>query len=427
MCTSLTFLHLRLPSSEMSSTHEPVHLSDHDRAAFLTLQQPCAQYCIPRLDQSPHEAPIYFAYLNQGGANVIFKIRHWSQSTPDELPFIFLNAESNRSEAIPIQYSSLIGQVLRVNKGLSKTLRSEEVISGFYDHVRPLFSQQARLTTVVNSSTNDYSLHTDQLSNADLTMFLMDHRGVGLHSKVMANLSTKCDAIRKDDTPHSSPNTSRWGILLPDLSPTPGSSVTIEVKPKWLAQSPTAPPDAIRCRTCALQLLKPKDPKVYLCPLQLLDGTRDIVYNWVKGRVAEQMDDSANAAGQTGKIASHIANYITEGPVKPLLKHLRVLQSRLDHSGILGRDQLRNFPKEARDIRDHNLRLAMTLRDCSLYIRICYTSSRVDPSSLECKVGDLDFKSQDKMDDWADKERELLESGAYTRQTADLNCQLAES
>ncbi|KAH7392226.1 inositol-pentakisphosphate 2-kinase [Phaeosphaeria sp. MPI-PUGE-AT-0046c] len=408
----------------MSPTPEPVHLSDRDCAAFLTLEKPRAQYCVPRLAQTPQEAPVYFAYLNQGGANVIFKIHSWSQSTERERPFIFLNAESNRSEAIPIRYKSLNGKVLRINKGLSKTLRCEEVIAGFYDHVRPLFSPQARFTIVVNSSSTNYSLHSDQISNTDLTMFLMDHQGVGLHSKVMANLSSKCDAICKEDT---DANTSRWGILLPDLSAIPGSSVTIEVKPKWLAQSPTAPPDAVRCRTCALQLLKPKDPKGYLCPLQLLDGTHDTIYKWVKGRVAEQMDNPADALGRTDEIASHITNYITEGSVKPLLEHLRALQSRLDHCGILGRDQLQSFPQEIRDIRDRNLRLAMTLRDCSLYIRICYASSRVDPSSLECKLGDLDFKSQDKMDDWADKERELLESGAYTRRTSELVCHYTKS
>lgn len=411
----------------MSPTPQPVHLSDREHAAFLTLEQPRAQYCVPKHDESPQEAPVYFTYLNQGGANVIFKMHRWSHSNKGESPFIFLEAESKRSEAIPSQYHSLVGKVLRVNKGLSKTLRSEEVISGFYDHVRPLFSRHARLTTVVKSSTTKYSLHSDQIPNSDLTMFLMDHQGVGLHSKVIADLSSKCDTIREEDATRNSSDTSRWGILLPDLSPTPGSSVTIEVKPKWLAQSPTAPSDARRCRTCALQLLKPKQPKGYLCPLQLLDGTHDNIHTWVQGRVAEQMEGSTIAPGRADEISCHITNYITDGPVKPLLGHLRALQSILDHAGILGRDQLKGFPEEIRDIRDRNLRLAMTLRDCSLYIRIRYASSQVDPSSLECKLGDLDFKSHDKMDDWADKERELLEQGAYTRRSADLNCQLAKS
>jgi inositol-pentakisphosphate 2-kinase len=149
------------------------------------------------------------------------------------------------------------------------------------------------------------------------------------------------------------------------MSPTAGSSVTIEVKPKWLAQSPTAPSNAIRCRTCALQVVKPKDPKKYICPLQLLDGSWDVVYPWIMGRVAEQTSGHARSGTSkttdtTSSIASHLTNYITKGDGQALLRHLRSLQRKLDHHGVLYRSRVKDSSQEMRDTFDSNLRLAMT-------------------------------------------------------------------
>lgn len=57
----------------------------------------------------------------------------------------------------------------------------------------------------------------------------------------------------------------------------------------------------------------------------------------------------------------------------------------------------------------YGLRLAMTLRDCSLFMRIPY----VDNLPIEAKLGDLDFKSSDKLEDWYQKEEALVNGGWY--------------
>jgi inositol-pentakisphosphate 2-kinase len=416
-------------SSTYETTTRPIQLSNNDHTMLANLNMSHAQYCIATSGQTPEEASVCFRYFNQGGANVVFKISPHPRSNAGVCPsFLFVDAKIDSPNAIPVHRCELVNKVLRVNKGLSKTLRSEEVISGFYGHVWPLFAPGASLRTVVRSSQAGYTLLPVELSCSNLTIYLMDHQGVLLHPAVIADLTAKCDAIRKEHTTPKLSTTKRWGILLPDLSPEPGSSVTIEIKPKWLAQSPTAPSDAIRCRTCALQLVKPKDPKKYLCPLQLLSGTWDTIHPWIWGRVAEQIAEHSKPAGQhvqehTNEIAFHLARYITEGDGKALLQHLRALQVHLDHHGVLNRQEMKGSLQEVRDTCDHNLRLAMTLRDCSLYLRIKYTSSGVDPCKIECKLGDLDFKSVDKMDDWANKERELLESDAYKRQiTEGMDC-----
>jgi inositol-pentakisphosphate 2-kinase len=72
---------------------------------------------------------------------------------------------------------------------------------------------------------------------------------------------------------------------------------------------------------------------------------------------------------------------------------------------------------------DRNLRLAMTLRDCSLYIKVGYTTSKMDAAIIDCRLGDMDFKSPDKIVDWMEKERDLINHAAYSRETGDdLGC-----
>jgi inositol-pentakisphosphate 2-kinase len=196
---------------------------------------------------------IRFEYLNQGGANVIFRIVPPRSAEDGQPSFSFLDRKVN-SVAV-VHRKNVTNLVLRVNKGLEKTLRCDEVVDGFYGQVRPLF---------VSGYVQDSGLR-----GRDLTKHLMEHQGVLLSSDVMTDLMSKCDTILPETTAETdkTPNSQRWGILLPDMSPTAGLSITIEIKPKWLAQSPNAPPNALRCRTCAMQVTKPKDATKYLCPL----------------------------------------------------------------------------------------------------------------------------------------------------------------
>jgi inositol-pentakisphosphate 2-kinase len=409
---------------------EQTQLPDSDRAIFSNLKEPAARCCVAKFAKSSKEASVCFKYLNQGGANIIFTIHPWSPTkAEDGQAFVFVDAKTDSLTVTPIHQAELVDKVLRVDKGLNKTLRCDEIISGFYGHVWPLFTPNAAITIVVVVSDASYKLEPITMPDLDFTSHLMDHQGVALYPSVMLDITAKANAVRKDQAQRPL-HTERWGILLPDMSPTAGSSVTIEVKPKWLAQSPTAPSNAIRCRTCALQVVKPKDPKKYICPLQLLNGSWDVVYPWILGRVAEQIGGYATTGTSkttdtTSSIASQLTTYITKGDGQALLQHLRSLQRKLDHHGVLYRSRVKDSAQEIRDAFDSNLRLAMTLRDCSLFIRIKYSEVGADAASIECKLGDLDFKSADKIDDWLDKENELLKSDAYTRAVAtDLGCRI---
>jgi inositol-pentakisphosphate 2-kinase len=416
-------------SSNNQNALEQIQLPDGDRAIFSNLKEPAARCCVANFVKCPKEASVCFKYLNQGGANLIFTIHSWSPTTAaNGEAFVFVDAKDGSLKVTPIHHSELISRVLRVDKGLNKTLRCDEIISGFYGHVWPLFAPEAVITIVVIPEKASYKLQPITMPDLDFTTHLMDHQGVALYPSVMLDIASKANAVRKDQAQRPL-HTQRWGILLPDMSPTAGSSVTIEVKPKWLAQSPTAPTNAIRCRTCALQIIKPKDPKKYICPLQLLNGNWDTVYPWILGRVTEQISShspksaTSKTADHTTSIATHLAIYMTKGDGQSLLQHLLSLQRKLDHHGVLCRMRMNAASQDVRDAFDRNLRLAMTLRDCSLFIRIKYGSAGADAKSIECKLGDLDFKSADKIDDWLEKENELLKSDAYTRKVGqDLAC-----
>lgn len=70
-----------------------------------------------------------------------------------------------------------------------------------------------------------------------------------------------------------------YGTLMTDMTARPGE-VLVELKPKWLLQSPDAPPGATRCRNCALRAQRMAHkanggltPKLAVfCPLNLMDN-----------------------------------------------------------------------------------------------------------------------------------------------------------
>lgn len=85
----------------------------------------------------------------------------------------------------------------------------------------------------------------------------------------------------------------------------------------------------------------------------------------------------------------------------PLLHHLRDHQEAFDTSG----------PLEASQV-DENFRLAMTLRDVTVYLRFPKSES-FNPENWEARLGDLDIKSADKSSVWRAKEKELINGGWY--------------
>ncbi|KAI0013705.1 inositol-pentakisphosphate 2-kinase-domain-containing protein [Xylariaceae sp. FL0662B] len=190
-------------------------------------------------------------------------------------------------------------------------------------------------------------------------------------------------------------------MLVEDMGPSPDYRV-LEFKPKWLAQSPLAPPGATRCRTCAREAFRnsqkkkedrgPAPPPPPVCPLGLLHADRAVLMSSVDRlapswpeRDRERLADALRGSG--------------------LLERLRQLQVRGDRGDLLFRDPS-----------DPGFGLAMTLRDCSCYVRVPVADER---APVVVKLADVDKKNwREKQTYWQESHRNLVENGWYTGEEA---------
>ncbi|KAL9054470.1 MAG: hypothetical protein Q9162_004116 [Coniocarpon cinnabarinum] len=197
----------------------------------------------------------------------------------------------------------------------------------------------------------------------------------------------------------------RYGMLVEDMSsPSQAQGFGLEVKPKWLAQSPTAPKNARRCRTCALRVQRTvlkantssNNQAIDYCPLDLVSRHRADVHR------ASQMLLKRTKRGidvhDVDKLTELLTDFIFDFGA---LTQLRDLQTHLDRHGILTLDDDHAVP-------DDFLR-ATTLRDCSLFLRINANDS------LEGKLGDFDLKTpeQGRVQYWKSVEQGLIDGGFY--------------
>jgi inositol-pentakisphosphate 2-kinase len=86
-----------------------------------------------------------------------------------------------------------------------------------------------------------------------------------------------------------------------------------------------------------------------------------------------------------------------------LLRKLAKCQAKFDTKGPVGGEV------------DKAFRTAMTLRDCTVFLRL--PNDRDYP--IEARLGDLDLKSAGKVDYWRKTEQELIDGGWYTAKETD--------
>ena len=187
----------------------------------------------------------------------------------------------------------------------------------------------------------------------------------------------------------------QYAILMQDMRPQNASQVTIEFKPKWLVQSPSAPTNAMRCRTCALRKMRaseegqngrvsimPKDLTNF-CPLGLLSNDTDILRSVVKaaGAPEDKLELFANALKDNGTIQ-------------------RLRQAQQEHNNV----GLQAITTKA------DMGAAMALRDCVMFVRVDSSSGQ-----SESVLADLDIKKcdEDNYDRWGKMEARLVDEGWY--------------
>lgn len=102
---------------------------------------------------------------------------------------------------------------------------------------------------------------------------------------------------------------------------------------------------------------------------------------------------------QPGASQTKVVRLATWLNVTDILDNIKTRQMELDQVGVM-----------AGDANDEKLRCAMTLRDCTVFVK---TTPTDDPATWEAKMGDLDLKSGAKMDYWRSVEKPLIEEGWY--------------
>ncbi|KAL1954963.1 hypothetical protein VTO42DRAFT_421 [Malbranchea cinnamomea] len=306
------------------------------------------------LDKSIADLPAgtRVSYLAEGGANVVYKIFLPEAASPE----------------VRCQFH---GKLLRLRKHIDSSVPYVETIRNFDVYVRGLFD------------------HNE----------LVDQQLVRLPKNFIAACN---DQLRLDEVAQRRPKSRHnvylsakepFGLLITDMTPQPGSGACLwEFKPKWLLQSPSAPPDATRCRTCALRDMKNHDARKAggretrsFCPLDLISNDFEDVLratSFIKG-----------AHGRT-----RVARFLHRNPT--LLK-LQALQQKMNAVGLPGLQA----PYQERA-------LSMTLRDCTMYVKVPFDES----APLEARLGDLDFKPGvgGKLQYWRDLESRLIEEGWYS-------------
>ena len=153
-----------------------------------------------------------------------------------------------------------------------------------------------------------------------------------------------------------------YGLLVTDMSASDGKEVfLVEFKPKWLAQSPSAPANAVRCRTCALRALRSSKNstsvtpgELSFCPLNLVSPMKEVIELVVRDIMP---DAGCNADGRPS-LQQHLLSFLYHCP---LLIRLRDAQTRLDKKGV--------FSTTAEDV---DYLAAMTLRDCTMFLKVVF-------------------------------------------------------
>jgi inositol-pentakisphosphate 2-kinase len=310
--------------------------------------------------------PLTLHYLTEGNANVIYSI---APNTTD--PNLALHDHCC---------------VLRMRKDLPTTRPTLVNMTAIRDRITPLFGPEHVHNLMPKAL---YPLTEEVLQQADQILQGLDEHLAKSHagSRVPAGRGPAHPPLNEE--PHA--------VLMPNLRHG-DHTLFHEFKPKWLHQSPSAPADARRCRTCATNALKRlrggKKGKgdSGFCPFDLLSDDRAIIKS-----IVQKIDP------EHGSSDWFVDAFIQQ--VQPVIRHLAILQAEHNTEGL-------DDPKNT-GARDYAV--AMALRDCSLFLVLAKTAQgRLKIADV--KLADLDLKSMtpENLKKWAKAENELITSGAYT-------------
>ena len=214
--------------------------------------------------------PISVEYLAEGAANVI-----WSLSTDPAI----------KNKLLRLRKGTWSG---KENSPPPRTQRpppylsSSEVLHFYLSSVRPLFEPgqliEQELVQIEPGLVAQCNARLDELERVRL-------RPIGRHHW----------HIKHEET---------HGLLITSMLPTSQKSALFHFKPKWLAQSPSAPPGSRRCRTCALAARRDTAIDRLICPLALFSGNPALVRQQIEARIRGEATMSQDMVGRRPSITT---------------------------------------------------------------------------------------------------------------------------
>ncbi|GAB1320446.1 Inositol-pentakisphosphate 2-kinase [Madurella fahalii] len=313
-----------------------------------------------------------FKFVGEGAANVVFKVIEQSDG-------------GNRNR-------NFQGNLLRVPKAGTKAHGYVELQEYWETVVAPLFSPE------------------------DLVQQILVKLGDEAIISRLNEALGKEEDNRRPDFRGSRIALAEHAMLVEDMRPNHPDDLCLEFKPKWLAQSPNAPASATRCRNCARKAHQrhtkhgKADKLTILCPLSFLTSTaRPSSLPAILDHLSAP-NPPLTPRAPTPEQRARLAHWVQ---TNTLLPRIRAVQLANDRGGPL-----------AANAHDLQFQLAMTLRDCTCFVRI-----PADPSApVEAKLADLDKKNWEaKLGYWQTIERCLIEDGYYEEREQprqETDCQL---
>jgi inositol-pentakisphosphate 2-kinase len=290
-------------------------------------------------------------YLAEGAANVIYRL-NFPPSGPPTSDLTELNrGQGYPSKVVPLHHDSIFdNRLLRLRKALPSSCPNEQTCAALHRAFMPLFPECIVAHVLVRLPPNLLR---------DTNKVLQELENAGRRSQKRYGL------YLAEDEPH--------GILVTDMTPaTTEGGVLVEFKPKWLVQSHSAPKGWKRCRTCALRAqrnairrAKGQQEEAGHCPLDLasLDQAR------VERAVSFIATTKHAEDGQDlNRLRERLTSFLLSSDIIPKLKEL---QGSLDRVGVL-----------AADVTSWEFLIATTLRDCSIYVKVSYSSTSTLPFGM---------------------------------------------
>ncbi|KAL9039880.1 MAG: hypothetical protein Q9214_004698 [Letrouitia sp. 1 TL-2023] len=338
----------------------------------------------PRLDVN---SPVELDYLAEGAANVIFHIKSLRFLKLRDEDFVTDETTAATEDSQPKIDIRFKGKVLRLKKSIPSAVPVWDAQRKYEELIKPLFTQESIVEQVLCEVSEDLL----KQCNSELKRL----------EKIGYRTASRRGIYLDEGEQH--------GTLITDMTPDDQHAST-DVKLKWLIQSPSAPADAQRCRTCALRARRRGRAKVEegelgdFCPLVLTNESEKVF-----STALEPMLSNARGA------PLYIPQFIDK--IRPflhksyLLQRLRELQTNLDTVGPL-----------MADTQSQDFLLAMTLRDCTLFLKIPNQDilgsmgEKAPDAVIEARLGDLDVKSPSggKAEYWKKTEQQLIDEGWYT-------------